>query len=391
MSNDGTMTTTELLFALLRCEISGSAEPIEEKALSEGALSEIYAISNTHDVAHIISSALENKGVLAKDEISQKLLNTKFLAIYRSQQLKYALKEICSVFEKEKIRFIPLKGSVLKSYYPQEWMRTSCDIDILVHEVDLKAAAAVLEGELGYCVKTHTTHDISLYSPADIHLELHFNLLEVGRANSAGDILKNVWDYAKLKDGSDYHCELLDEMFYFYHIAHMAKHFENGGCGIRPFIDLWLLDNRSGVDAAKRNELLLKGDLLKFADAARKLCRVWLQGEAADEISVKMEKYVLSGGLYGTNENRVVVQQQKKGGKWGYVISRMFLPYETLKYHYPVLQKHRWLTPVMEVWRWFKLAFCGHSKRVMSELRYNQSISSEKAAEVKDFLLSIGL
>lgn len=27
-----------------------------------------------------------------------------------------------------------------------------------------------------------------------------------------------------------------EEMFYFYHIAHLAKHFEVGGCGIRQII-----------------------------------------------------------------------------------------------------------------------------------------------------------
>ena len=54
---------------------------------------------------------------------------------------------------------------------------------------------------------------------------------------------------------------MTDEMFYFYHIAHMAKHFEEGGCGIRPFIDLWTLDNIKDVDHDKRDELLSRGNL----------------------------------------------------------------------------------------------------------------------------------
>ena len=34
--------------------------------------------------------------------------------------------------KKVQIPFLPLKGSVIRQYYPEPWMRTSCDIDILV-------------------------------------------------------------------------------------------------------------------------------------------------------------------------------------------------------------------------------------------------------------------
>ncbi|MBO4954226.1 MAG: nucleotidyltransferase family protein, partial [Clostridia bacterium] len=30
------------------------------------------------------------------------------------------------------IDFMPLKGAVIRQYYPEPWMRTSCDIDIHV-------------------------------------------------------------------------------------------------------------------------------------------------------------------------------------------------------------------------------------------------------------------
>ena len=40
----------------------------------------------------------------------------------------------------------------------------------------------------------------------------------------------------------------------------MAKHFENGGCGVRPFIDLWILNHRRPFDRAKRESLLRDGD-----------------------------------------------------------------------------------------------------------------------------------
>ena len=174
---------------------------------------------------------------------------------------------------------------------------------------------------------------------------------------------------AVIRDGYAFLHEMLDEYYYFYHIAHMAKHFENGGCGIRPFIDILILDNVQDADIEKRDKLLQQGNLLKFANVARKLSRIWFSNEPYDYISQQMEDYILRGGVYGNNENRITVQQQKKGGRIKYALSKIFIPYDVIKFHYPILQKHKWLTPFMEVRRWFKLIFCGHAKRTINELK----------------------
>lgn len=90
---------------------------------------------------------------------------------------------------------------------------------------------------------------------------------------------------------------------------------------------------------------------------------MWFGGAAPTAVTDQMTSYILRGGLYGSMENRITVQQQKQGGKLRYAASRIFLPYDTLKHHYPVLEQHRWLTPLMEVRRWGKLVFCGGLKR----------------------------
>jgi hypothetical protein len=182
-----------------------------------------------------------------------------------------------------------------------------------------------------------------------------------------------------------------DDLFYFYHIAHMAKHFENGGCGIRPFIDLWILDRIDSADNTKRDRLLQEGKLLTFANVARKLSRVWFDDEEHDAVIQQMEEYILRGGIYGNSTNRIMVHQQKKGGRFKYALSKIFIPYDVIKFHYSILQKHRWLTPIMEVRRWFKLIFCGHLKRTAKELKYNSSVSNDDAANTQRFLRDIGL
>ena len=89
-----------------------------------------------------------------------------------------------------------------------------------------------------------------------MHLELHHTLLEDAYNPNAAQILENVWADATPKNGYEYLLELSNEMFYFYHIVHMAKHFINGGCGIKPFLDIIVIENNMCLNPVKCNELL---------------------------------------------------------------------------------------------------------------------------------------
>ena len=354
-------------------------------------LSDLYNLSSSHDLEHIGASALYKHGLLGNDEVSQKFIKQQMIAIYRWESINYEMSQIFAAFENAKIPFVPLKGAIIRALYPEPWMRTSCDIDILIKENDFEKARSVLVDEYGCIYHGKGSHDISLFTPTDVHVELHYDLVEEGIANESYEVLKSVWDMACVREGSSNWYEMSDEMFYFYHIAHMAKHFEIGGCGIRPFIDLWILDHIDGCDKGKREALLERGKLLRFAEAARKLCRIWCEDEEHDTVSLQMENYILCGGVYGTRENRVMIQQQKNGGRFKYAMSRIFLPYDTIKFHYPILQKHKWLTPIMQVRRWFKLVFGGKAKRSINELKYNHNVTTDKANEMKQFLTNIGL
>ncbi len=379
-----------MLFALVRSAVRGNQLSEQERAIySDEMLPDMMTISKKHDISHLVAEGLNKNGLLAKEntEVGNEIIK----AIYRHAQLSYEYVTVCDALEAAQIQFIPLKGSVLRQWYPEPWMRTSCDIDILVHEDEVECVAKYLVDNYGYSFAGKGSHDISLFSPNKKHIELHYDLVETGIANASSQVLKLVWHKARPYKDKKYWLEMPDEMFYFYHIAHMAKHFENGGCGIRPFIDLWILDNLQNVDQNKRNVLLQQGDLIKFAEVARQLGKAWLENAEHTDITRQMEQYILRGGVYGTSENRIAVQQQKKGGRIKYALSKIFIPYEVIKFHYPILQKHRWLTPIMEVRRWFKLAFCGHAKRSMRELKQNNNISNAEAENIQMFLKNIGL
>ncbi|MBR5280138.1 MAG: nucleotidyltransferase family protein [Clostridia bacterium] len=381
----------DIFFSILQSVIQNKPMNSESKQIaSENLLSNIIRLAEKHDLAHLVALGAIKNG-LVNDESKSRLQKYIFRAIYRHENQQYERVRICNAFEKAKISFIPLKGAVMQNYYPEPWMRTCSDLDILVKVEDLENAVSILVGELQFVERSRCLHDVALYSQNGYHIELHFLLIEDDYTGKIAGIFDNLWDVATARPGWLYQMEMPADLFYFYHVVHMSKHFRNGGCGIRSVLDLWILNHLPEKDLDKYEELLEKGGVGKFARNATLLGEMWFDNQPGNACTKKMEYFILSGGVYGTLQNRIVLRQQKLGGRLQYAFSKIVIPYDLIKRHYPILQKHKWLTPVMQVRRWFKLVFCGHAKRSMRELLYNHNVSREKADEMQALLDELGL
>lgn len=387
---------TQAMMNLIGSEACGNElNPALYAALTEEERVGLYRVSKKHDLAHLVGNALINNGLVEEGKLKEAYRQEVYTAIYRYERILFETEELRRILNGERIPFVPLKGAVIRQFYPEPWMRTSCDIDILVHEEDLDRAVTALKEILGYnCNREEKgPHDIQLYSPSGVHLELHYKLVEENINLKAIIVLSDIWNYVEEEKTCIAEKIVTDDIFYFYFIAHTAKHFVNGGCGIKPFIDLWVYNHSKNIqiNIDKRKELLSKGELLKFAENAEKLSEVWYGNIEHTDITRQMEKYLLKGGVYGTMQNRVAMQQAKSGGKLKYALSRIWLPYDTIKFHYPVLQKHKCLLPICEIRRWFKLLFKGGVKRSVGELSANSSITKEQKNEISSFLNELGL
>ncbi len=378
------MGVIKLLFALMRVALRDIPLNEEEKAAcTQEQVEALYSLASRHDVAHLLAFGLQKSGLPLPDKLRKSILT----AIYRTQQQKTDLSQICQILEDAQIPFVPLKGSVLRERYPEPWMRTSCDIDVLVSPENLAAAQASLEAQ-GYVVDGGCGHDVSLHSPRGTHLELHFDLIEESRNTKMNAVLCELWSVVRPCTGHQYQMAMPDAYFYFYHVAHMVKHFETGGCGIRPLIDLWILNQAKPADV---DALLDKGQILSFARAMTKLSRHWLEAQPADEATMRVQHYILTGGVYGTTQNSIALKQQRAGGTRKYAWQRIFPPYAVMKTHYPVLEKCCVLLPIFYVFRWFHRLFEGKLKRSVNELKINQSISSEQQENFAQLLQDVGL
>ncbi len=379
--------TTQIFFRILCSAVCGYELKEAEREAVRGADAEkLRSLAAVHDLSHLLAYGLDRNGLAdaqAKNDI--------FMAAFRCEQLNYELEAISEVLNSVQIRHIPLKGSVLRRYYPEPWMRNSGDIDVLVAESELETAIAELVEKLGYREGDRWTHDVSLFSPSGVHVELHFDLVEDSYARASAAVLADVWECLEPVAEGSFRLEMSDEMFYLYHIAHMAKHFENGGCGVRPFIDMWILENLVEHSNEKRDSVLQKAELLRFADSCRKLTAYWFGGAEADVITLQMADYILRGGVYGTLENGFAAQKGKNGGKLGYVFSRLFPSLSAMSPRFPTLKKYPVLLPFFWVYRVFLMVKSGRMSTTSNELKLASSVSGDKASAAERFIKNIGL
>lgn len=360
-----------------------SAE-VKEQLKDSAFLENVLKLAAFHDIAPIVANALLEEKIIAKTE--NKLLSTAnkyvMLAVYRYEQLEFVCREIYSIFEENKIPFIPLKGAFIRSMYKKPFLRTSCDADILVKSADAERATDLIRQKLNGRSVWASDHDITIFFDNDTHIELHFSFGDMQGAHR--QVLERVWDTAKQANGYTYRYEMQSDIFYFYHLAHMAKHIKLGGCGIKPFIDLYLI-NQNGLNKGA-DETIEKGGLTRFCEVANELSLYLMTGKTPGDETMTLCDFILKGGTYGTVKNRVQVGEPiiEKN-----IFKTVFLPYNKLKYHYHVLYKHKWLYPFCIIRRMFKLAF----KTLPDVLKKRRSggASATESQATRDMIKNIGL
>ena len=368
------------LFALFRSAVLGEKVSDYDKNEAAEKSELLYKMAKHHDMAHLLDYAYKTNEISVQDEsVSYKLIKQQAMAVMRCENLCFVLEKVSELFEKERLSFIPLKGAVIRKLYPENWMRTSCDIDVLVHEEDLDRAEKLLCEKLGYTSNGERNyHDISLFSETGVHIELHFNIKE--NMENVDSLLERVWDYAQpVADGS-FEYKLMDEFLLFQHIAHMSYHVADGGCSVRYFLDLFLLKKKLEVDKKALSDMLCECGLEKFYEMSLKLANIWFSNAEHDEVTLSYQRYILNGGIYGTVMNKVAANNDKKKTS-SYIAGRIFMPYEQLCITYPKLKKNKLLLPFYQVKRWCRILKNKGYAKASDEIKANNSVSEKNLNE----------
>ena len=296
-----------------------------------------------------------------------------------------ALENICFCLEKNGIEYIPLKGSVLRDLYPDKWLRTSCDIDVLVKEEKLAFAVGCIEKDTDFRFDKRNAHDVCMRSPK-VTLELHFNLKE-GMENIDGLLLR-VWEYS-VPEGGTCRFSLSPEFLIFHVASHMSYHFSHGGMGIRPYFDLWFLRQKTAFDENALRKMLENCGILKFYEECAKLSEVWLGDGEHSQITSAMERFSLKGDVFGSPKNEYFSQRRANPGM-AYPLRRIFISSDDLKALYPAMEKRPFLFPYYQVRRWADVLKKKRSK-VGGEIRRFRKTSRKELASYDELMKSVGL
>ena len=110
---------------MIASKVCGKAIDKSKYEFTDDYLVRLYKLSKAHDLAHLVGDALIKNDLIGNDEIKAKYQKQVMIAIYRYEKINYELNRLRSALNEAQIPFIPLKGSVLRQYYPEPWMRTS--------------------------------------------------------------------------------------------------------------------------------------------------------------------------------------------------------------------------------------------------------------------------
>lgn len=382
---------------LLSCALTGAA-PL---TLPEGASWEdAFRLASANSVTTTCAFAVSCVPGVASEEAgrwkAQVDANLMRLALFDVER-----EAIFQKMDEAGISRLPLKGLVVGREYPRPEMRWMCDNDILCGRVEALPQGGyvavdeedtalelrrIMEG-LGYEAEGFGAGNCDNYlKPPIFNMEMHRQLAvpEV----DWWKYYQNSWLRARPAHEGSLDFEFSREDTYVYHIAHMSKHFEASGHGIRGIADQWVLMQAwdSQMDRAYVEAQLRELGMADFEQSLRALavavvgkdacCRV-LAGEtgALPDGLGQMLAYMLESGTYGTLQNQVTNRLRQeaeldlgRGPRMRYMLHRVFPPLKKLQLGYPVLKRHPWLLPAVYAYRIVVRPFV-NGRRLRAELR----------------------
>lgn len=347
-------------------------------------LNEAFVFARRHDLAQIVAYSIRKLNIKLNEKANDILDNELYDAAIRVERSGYFQNKIIDVLNKNCVDYILLKGSVIRKLYPEDYLRSSIDVDVLVRKEDDKRAYVALKKSLHLKETDRTRHDVTLSDNNLGKAEIHHTICDDCFSKNANEKLSAVWDYC-VACGNRY--EMSKEAIIFYHVAHAFKHAVEGGCGIKPFVDLKLLLN-SGYDEQKLDMLFDGSGFEKFFDMSKKLADYWFFGAQADDRVENFSDYVLSAGVYGTLKNKVAIKAAMGEAS---IKGRIFWSYDMLKDKYPSLEGKKILTPFYQLKRWFGLTSSKKREKSKNELRRIKSVGKKDIEKAERLLEDLGI
>lgn len=318
----------------------------------------------------LVYPVIEKQEEIPWKNIKGKLEKKYHQEIHKAFTQEYEISNLLDAMEQEGIDCLPMKGWIMRNYYPDPVMRSMCDFDVLLKDFDSRRLQTWMEGQ-GYFLEKpdDVFHDIYLKPPYMV-VELHRNLVDKRylteqEKEHADKWMETLWQRSLLTDGKRHTYYLRDEDFLIHHLIHMYKHFTTKGCGIRPLADIYVfLQKKEKVldqDYLKKELKLL--NLLEFAQRMAAISKACFEGEKMDEESILVAEFLIDGGIYGSREHTETIRLLGRtdgtfaGNKLSAAVKRIFPSAKELEVRYPRLKTSPWMLPLYWIMRIGRILF----------------------------------
>ena len=347
------MKAEEVLIYLASCSINNTF-PANGEIIDSVSRDELFQAASFHQMTAIAAYALQKAGY--RDERFQE---ERLRTASRNVQYNVERAKILAELEKAQIWYMPLKGILMKDYYPQAGMRQMCDNDILF---DANRADKIREIMLAHGYRTeiyNTGHrDHYIKAPA-FSFEMHRVLFD---QKTIPEVFFHYYREVKkrlIKDENNlFGFHFSDEDFYIYMIAHEYKHYVWGGTGLRSLLDVYIYTKKMGETldwayiAAETEKLCIK----EFEEKTRDLAHKVFSAGSTEQLTPEERRlllYYLNSGAYGIKDY-IILNSVKRRGKVRYILSRIFIPIQSVKRFYPYFYQHKMLLPFLPLYRLLK-------------------------------------
>ena len=345
---------------------------IPEKARIEAMDTEaVLRLATRHSLAAAAAMALESGGYKSK-ETGTKIIKAVRRAAFFESEWEIIKKKL----EEAGIWYMPLKGAILKSLYPQYGMREMSDYDILF-DVSRKENMRTIMESLGYTTIEYglSNHD-AYQKPPVMRFEMHRDLFDPFH-----DEIKKVCTYYQnvgeklLGDGFEKHFS--DEDFYLHLVAHEYKHYLSAGTGIRSLLDTYVFLTHRTLNFDYISEETRKMGCEEYERINRELAFQLFGDREMTPEGEKMLTYIVSSGTYGTRMQKVQNKMKRKGwGKIRYMLDRFLVPvskknsaYDAFSRQYPTFYRHKILLPLLPFYRTAKAIRSGRFRGEFNAIR----------------------
>lgn len=359
--------TSEQLLYLIACALQGVS--VREEVLADADLKQLLIMARKHSVASMVCMALEKTAIFVNaDEAAKKQwLEAKNKTIRKNMLLDAERKAILHELETQGIWYMPLKGSILKGWYPKPGMREMADNDILFDPSGREQVREIFQNR-GYKTVSFRKGNHDVYEKAPIYnFEMHVSLFH-GTYKELAAQYENVKERLLPVDGTAYQFAFTPEDFYVFVIAHAHKHYSHRGTGVRTLADIYVMDRHLGgiMDRDEVEQKLTQLGIAEYEQHSRVLAeKLFSALRPLAEIELtedekEMLLYYCDATTYGTVDNRISnrlheLQENSENIKlWTkvkYCCIRLFPGREFCEFAYPFVYKHPWTLPFFWVWR----------------------------------------